>query len=173
MKIKTTPFSKFLLFSFLLPVIFYFACSDSTNNKNLRPEIIKKSKPSAFKPPSSMRDSLLINTAAAVFFSPDSLQLKKISSVTDPKDFDGNMHEYFYMIRNAHLVIKKNKPLLKIIDAKNIRYLLFNSKDKRNIYIDLDTKHDPYGLFLFDGQKPPVFVDMANIDTELGFYFSK
>jgi len=39
--------------------------------------------------------------------------------------------------------------------------------------IDLNTKNDPCGLFVFNGQKPPLLVDMTNIDTDLGFYFSK
>ena len=39
--------------------------------------------------------------------------------------------------------------------------------------IDLNTQNDPCGILLFDGRQAPRLVDMTNIETELGFYFSK
>jgi hypothetical protein len=37
----------------------------------------------------------------------------------------------------------------------------------------LNDKNDPFGIFLFDGVQSPRLVDMTNIESELGFYFSK
>ncbi len=125
------------------------------------------------KPPSSFSDTVGINSSAAVFYSPDSVQLEKIRSVMDSGAFEANMHEFFFLMRNARLVIKKNRPQLNIIEAKNLRYLLFSKTDKTTECLDLDKKPDAYGLFIFDGQKSPQLVDMSNIDTQLGFYFSK
>ena len=45
--------------------------------------------------------------------------------------------------------------------------------NKSKVSIDLNDKNDICGLFLFDGKKDPALVDMPNIDTQLGFYFSK
>jgi len=164
---------KFKFFACFLSALLILSCSDSppqnkpaqnkTENKNLA-----KNKPS-----STFSDTLKINSSAAVFYSPDSLQLEKIKSVTDTRVYEGSMHEYYYLMRNAHFVIKKNMPQLKIIEAKNVRYLLFINADKSENCIDLDTKNDAYGLFVFDRQKPPRLLDMANIESELGFYFSK
>lgn len=125
------------------------------------------------KPPSNFPDTLTITETAAVFYSPDSIQLEKIKAVTDTNIFKSSMHEYFYQMRNARIVLKKNLPEIKIVDARNIRYLLFMYNDNKTDYIDLDSKNDAYGLILFNRQKPPLISDMANIESEAGLYFSK
>jgi hypothetical protein len=164
---------KFQFFAYFLSVILSLSCSDSPRQTKPAQDKIENKHPVNNKPSSSFSDTLKINSPAAVFYHPDSLQLEKIKSVTDAGIFDGSMHEYYYLMRNAHIVIKKNMPQLKIIEAKNVRYLLFISADKSEDCIDLDTKNDAYGLFIFDRKKPPRLLDMANIESELGFYFSK
>lgn len=93
-------------------------------------------------------------------------------SAADTKTTEAVMHEYYNLVRNARLVIKRDQPKLTVIDAKNVRYLFF-IKAAKNDCIDLDIKNDPFGLLIFDGIKQPVLVDMANIETDLGFYFAK
>ncbi len=124
----------------------------------------------AHKPPASANDTMIIDYQAAVFYHPDSLQIMKIKAQTDSMDFDGSMHEFFYQMRNARMVIKKEWPKLKIVEAKNYRYLLFITGDNLKELIDLNTKNDPYGLFVFNTQKSPLFIDMMNIETEVSFY---
>ena len=164
---------KFQFFLYFLLLILSLSCSNSprqttpARNKSENKETVKN------KPSSSFSDTLKINSAAAVFYHPDSLQLEKIKLVTDARIFDGSMHEFEYLMRNAHFVIKKNMPQLKIIEAKNVRYLLFIRANKNTDCINLDTKNDAYGLFVFDRKKPPLLSDMANIESELGFYFTK
>lgn len=158
---------------FLLHVVLYVSCSHSPRNhttdagKNDYKDTLQR------KPPSSFSDTIKINFPAAVFYNPDSLQLEKIRSVTDVRIFDGSMHEYFYLKRNARSVIKEYIPRLKIIEAKNVRYFLFVRADNSTDCIDLNTKNDAYGLFVFNRKKPPSLLDMANIESELGVYFSK
>ena len=152
--------------SFLI-VILCLSCTDSP------PESYSPQTKVENKFPGSFQDTIRINSPAAVFYNPDSLQLEKIRSVTEARIFDGSMHEYDYLMRNAHFVIKKTIPQLKIIEVKNARYLFFTGADKNTECIDLDSKNDAYGLFVFDRQKPPRLLDMANIESELGFYFSK
>ena len=57
---------------------------------------------------------------AAVFYHPDSFQLLKIKEHADPMHYDGSMHEYFFQMRNARIVIKKTWPALIIIEAKKV-----------------------------------------------------
>ena len=122
------------------------------------------------KSASTYPDTLKINFPAAVFCHPDSLQLLKIKKQTDSMVFDGSMHEYFYQMGNARIVIKRAWPGLKIVEAKNYRYLLFIKKDNTHELVDLDTKNDAYGLVVFNEKKEPLFVDMTNIETEVSFY---
>ena len=136
---------------------------DSVNSKGITKTLPKK-------PPSSFADTLVINMPAAVFYQPDSLQLSRIKAITDSIIFDGTMHEYFYQMRNARIVLKKTWPGLTIIESTKNRFLLFIKKNNTPECIDLDTKKESHGLFVFDGKKTPLPVDMTNIETEISFY---
>jgi hypothetical protein len=125
------------------------------------------------KPSGSYNDTLEVSKTSAVFFNADSAQLAKIRARMRPRDFDANMHEYAALLRYAHSAIKNEMPQLVIIEAVRTRYLLFIKADGSKTGIDLDSRPDPYGLFLFDPRKEPDYTDMANIGTELGFYFRK
>lgn len=125
------------------------------------------------KSPSSYTDTLTITSASAVIYNSDSLQLEKIKAINKEMIFESMVHDCFYQMRNSRMVLKKYWPLVKIIDTSKARYLLFIKADKGKIYIDLDTKNDICGLFLFDGKKDPVLADMTNIDTALRFYFNE
>lgn len=152
-----------------------FGCNNNAGLKNDTKDsansfATKKSIPQ--KPPGSFADTLIINAEAAVFFQPDSLQLLLIKAITDSIVFDGTMHAYFYQMRNARIVIKKNWPHAQIIESAKYRYLLFIKKDKTSDCINLDTKHDSHGLFLFDAIQSPELVDMTNVESAAGFYFA-
>jgi hypothetical protein len=149
------------------------ACNNTGKNSTAETDIPKPVPVIKSKPPSNYPDTLLVEEKAAVFFYPDSIQLKKIEEITDKTVFESTTHESFYQIRNSKIVLKENWPGLKIIEAKNTRFLLFRKSNAATTVIDLDTKNDAYGLFLFDGKKGPHFADMMNIETELFRYFSK
>lgn len=173
MKIKFRKI-KYHYFVYILLLAIYCSCFESPGKKEpIQNKVENNITSNTNKAPSTFTDTLKINSIAAVFYSPDSLQLIKIKSVTNPRVFEGSMHEYFYLMRNARLVIRRYYPELKIIEAKKVRYLLFIKSDNSKDCIDLDTEKDVYGLFIFNSKKAPELVDMANIDTELGFYFSK
>ena len=89
---------------------------------------------------------------------------------TDPVAYEGLEHEYFFQMRNARIVIKRTWPSLNIVEAKRFRYLIFIKRDGTREYIDLDTKKEPYGLFVFDCKKTATQVDMSNIETDVSFY---
>ncbi len=161
----------FLLFT-LFSQVFIISCNDSKQkNRTVKEEINDKSIHK--KPPSSFSDTISIELSTAVFYNPDSLQLEKIKKITDERIFESIVHECFYQMRNARSVIKKFYPGVKILEVKNVRYLLFKKLNGTRQFIDLNSKNDAYGIFLFDGIKDPVQTDMTNIDSELGFYYTK
>ena len=49
-------------------------------------------------------------------------------------------------------------------------YILFIKKDNATECVDLDRKPDASGLLVFSQKKPPLTVDMMNIETEVSFY---
>lgn len=124
------------------------------------------------KPGSGFHDSLIITTSTAVFFEPDSVQMEKIRSVNEPGIFESLTHECYYQMRNARLVIQRNRPDISIKAALKVRWLIFK-KSNGSITVDLDEINNICGIYLFDGVKDPIRVDMTNIDSELGFYFRK
>jgi hypothetical protein len=147
------------------------ACTHSSDNKKMvndKPEGNKLTS----KPPSSYQDTLKIDVPVALFYSPDTVQLQKIKKITEDRVFESQIHEYFYQMRNARIVLKKSWPSITIIDAKNVRYLLFNKENNVSVCIDLN-KYDPFGIFLFNTKKDPHPPDMMNIESELSFYFAK
>lgn len=158
----------------LLAAVLYISCSNSATNHANDKNVIKEYKDTLHrKPPSSFSDSISVGYPVAVFYQPDSLQLLKIKAITDTMVFESTMHELFYQMRNSRIVLKQYYPGIKITEVTNARYLIFNKAGGDKVRLDLNTKDDPCGLIIFDGKKSPQLVDMTNVDTELGFYFSK
>jgi hypothetical protein len=125
------------------------------------------------KPPGSFSDTLVINYPAAVFYNPDSTQLAKIKSISEPMIFESAEHDCFYQMRNARIVLKKNLPHVQIIETSKARYIQFIKSDKSFTITDLDTKNDMCGIIFFNRIKDPLLIDMMNIDTEWDYYFKK
>jgi len=154
--------------------LFNCSCSDvSEKNSPQQEKALQKKHLIIRKPGSSFNDTIIISANSAVFYHPDSLQMNKIKAVNEKNIFDMLTHNCHYQIENARMVIKKYWPQIKIIETSAVRYLLFEKRNKSEVCIDLNDKNDICGLFLFDGEKSPVLVDMPNIDTQLRFYFSK
>ena len=123
------------------------------------------------KPGSTYTDSVRIGETAAVFYEPDSLQLQKISAVTDKGIFASAMHEFFYQQRNAHRFLKQYWPRISILEVKKFRYILFEKKDGTTETIDLDKLADACGMFIFKPDSTALRVDMMNVETQVSQYF--
>ncbi len=163
---------KISIFYILTFFILISSCSEGSK-KNLSQQLQSKDSSEIHKKPAStFQDTLYINSISVVFYQPDSLQLNRIKEITDPSIFDGSMHEYFYQIRNAHIVLKQNWSQLKIVDSKNVRYLVFAGLDHTRYTIDLDQYNDAYGMFVFDLKKVPILVDMTNLESIIHMYLS-
>jgi len=130
-----------------------------------------KTKAVITKPGSNFQIILIVTESCALFYKPDSIQKEKIKAITDSQIFESSMHDFFYLQRYAHKFLKEHWRGLKIIEAKNVRFLFFIKKDRSSEIIDLDKLDDSYGLILFNRVKSPLQIDMANVETEVPDYF--
>ncbi|HMK25110.1 MAG TPA: hypothetical protein VK483_03705 [Chitinophagaceae bacterium] len=155
--------------------VWSLSCSDTaTSTKRDKEQKRSDTIPVSYKkPPSSFGDTLIITGESVVFYNPDSLQREKIKEITRKNVYESNEHDCFYLMRNARVVLKKYWRQIHIIETSKNRYLLFVKADKTRTCIDLNSKGDMCGIFLFDGKKEPELADMMNIETVLGFYFAK
>jgi hypothetical protein len=155
-------------------VLMACSCSQSSEKNNSQVKKDQAPKPNLVKkPPSSFEDTVVIDRESAVFYSPDSGQMKKIKSVNEKGVYETMTHDCYYMMQNARNVIREHWPRIRIVEVIRARYLLFIKKNKSRICLDLNAKNNICGLFLFDLKKDPEPVDMPNVDTFLGFYFGK
>ncbi len=165
---KDIPVTFIFLAMLLLP-----ACREPVRQKIFSSEADSPVLVEKHKPASNFQDTLRITSAAAVFYHPDSLQNLAIKAITDSGIYKSTVHEFFYQMRYSRKVLQKYYPSLAVIEAKNIRYLLFQKKNGDTICIDLDANNDASGMYVFDGLQKPQLLDMTNIETELSFYFKK
>ena len=85
--------------------------------------------------------------------------------------YESDVHDCYFQQKNAHSVISKSWPELKIMETKTNRFILFVKQDRSTLLLDLDTKNDMCGLLLFNGTRDPIQADMTNIDSFLEQYF--
>lgn len=157
----------------ILFAVLMSACNNDSNKNRQFAEHRELIRKFISKPPSSFIDTLTINTPCAVFYKPDSAQLEKIKAVNQPMVFESLMHDCFFQMRNAHIVLKKYFPKINIIETSHSRYLRFVKEDKSSSFIDLNSNNDICGMYLFNSKKDPQLADMTNVDTGLEFYFNK
>ena len=124
------------------------------------------------KPASGFSDTLSVEDASVVYYTPDSNQLQKIRALTDSSIFWSMMHEYEYMLKNALSFIAQAPETrnIEVAEARFARFILFRMHNG-DTCIDLDQRGDAVGMFFFHPSKKPVPVDMANISAELPLYF--
>ena len=159
--------------AFVLTLLF-FACRDTVQKDNPEKKKNTATVPIAVKKPaSSFNDTFFITVRSAIFYTPDSMQLTAIKKVNEKNIFESLTHESFFQMRNARLILQKYWPAIKIIAISRYRWLVFIKSDKTRYMVDLNTRNDISGIFLFDPKKDPEPADMMNIDTALGFYFEK
>ncbi|HET9055612.1 MAG TPA: hypothetical protein VFN30_02075 [Chitinophagaceae bacterium] len=162
---------KFIRITYIMPLfLLYISCTSNNSKPDTKKEEDNSS--SYTKPPSSFSDTIVVPPiSCAVFFKPDSLQLEKIKTVTTPAVFDSKTHDCYYQMRFSRLTIQKDWPKVKIIEAKDVRYILFKLVNGSSEVIDLDKQFDICGVILFNGSKKAEFTDMTNIETALVRYF--
>jgi hypothetical protein len=162
-----------MFFCAFVPVVMLSLSGCSNKQGSEQVEEQQQEKPSKItKAVSSSGASLVIEKRAVVFFNPDSIQLESFRSATNKQTFETMKHDCFFQMRNARNVLKRSWPGIRIKEVRDTRYLLFVKEDGNVVRYDLDSL-DLCGMVLFDPVKDPVIADMMNVETELGFYFSK
>lgn len=151
--------------------VLLISCTMNGNEKKRNTINVVNTKPNSTKPGSSFSDTLFIRQPSALFFYPDSLQDSKIKNFTEPAIYHSSVHEMYYQMRNARIVIKKTYPVLKIVEAEKYRYILIQKKSGQKQCLDLNQYNDARGLFVVDLIQDAKLVDMTNIETELYYYF--
>lgn len=114
-------------------------------------------------------DTLTIDKKAAVFYSPDSLQMAKRKKEIGEEDFYTGADDYLSYMHLSHDFLDSVK--LTILDAKDKKILRFIFNDKSKTFIKLDTLKDLWGIYLFDPSKKQKLADMTIIDEEYKHYF--
>ena len=139
MKLKT--FNNFYFVALGSAILLSYSCNTNNSNQAVTVSTTQQAQVKSIKKAASTyQDTLIISIPAAIFYYPDSLQLLKIKAQTNAVFYEGSMHEYFYQMHNAEIVIRKEWPSLALIESKNYRYLLFKKKDGISQCIDLDKK---------------------------------
>jgi hypothetical protein len=126
-------------------------------------------KPIAMQTSLSEIDTLTIDKKAAVYYQPDSLQMEKRMKRVGESDFREGMDDYIYYINISTEYLEKQG--LRIIDAKNKKYLRFVMTDKKEKLIKLDTLEELWGIYLFDPKKKPHYADIIEIEEDYKKYF--
>ncbi len=152
-------------------LLFLYSCSNNVQNKEVLSNKTSSASSIQGKASSSFKDTLDIDFPAAVFFNTDKVQSEKYIQSNGKKVFESIQHDFFYQMKYSRDVLKKYYPEIKVTEVINSRYLRFRTINSEYITIDLD-KYDLCGMFISDGKKPPMVVDMTNVDTQLGFYFA-
>jgi len=158
--------------SIILFILFSNSCTNNEQNKEVLTSKTDSVKAFQGKPSSSFEDTLNIDFPAAVFFNTDKVQSEKYIESNGKKVFDSIQHDCYYQMKYSRNALKKYYPEIKVTEVINARYLRFKTANSGYNIIDLN-KYDLCGMFVSDGQKAPIVVDMTNVETQLGFYFSK
>lgn len=114
-------------------------------------------------------DTLTIDRIAAIFYQPDSIQIKKRMKQVGEADFRAGADDYIYYINSSVEYLEKQG--IPVIDAKNRKFLRFVMTDKKEKLIKLDTLEELWGIYLFDPMKAPLYADMIDIEENYKNYY--
>ena len=114
-------------------------------------------------------DTLTIARKAAVFYSPDSIQIAKRKKEIGEDDFYVGADDYLYYLNISYTFLDSVK--LPILDAKDKKYLKFIRDNKSQTIIRLDTLPELWGIYFFNPGKKEKLVDMMDINEEYNSYF--
>jgi hypothetical protein len=158
----------------LIPLLLLVAVSCSTQNdkiqNNSQQSIIDSSKIIAtIGVRINDADTLVVDKRAAVFYSPDSIQIAKRKKEIGEENFYIGADDYLNFLHTANDFLDSIK--LTILNAKDKKYLKFIRSDKSKQIVKLDTLSELWGIYLFDPNKQERLVDMTMIDQEYTSYF--
>jgi hypothetical protein len=114
-------------------------------------------------------DTLTIDKKAAVFYSPDTIQIAKRKKEIGEDDFYAGADDYLTYMQTSHDFLDSAK--LPILEAKDKKYLKFIYNNKSQTVVKLDTLSELWGIYLFNPSKKEKLVDMTIMNEEYKRYF--
>jgi hypothetical protein len=114
-------------------------------------------------------DTMLVDKKCVVFFQPDSALIELHMKKSKEEDFRAGADDYMYYINESWQYLDKKG--IKILDAKDKKYLGFISVDKKMQLVKLDTLPDLWGLYFFDPAKQPHYADIMDIESDYDNYY--
>lgn len=154
---------------FLVVIIFLTSCNNFDKNKmsNSTDTTAQKMIISNLQEPH--QDTLIINTKAAVFISPDTIQIEKRKREVGEEDFMTGADDFLFYMNKSHEFLEKQK--LKLLDIKDRKFVKFIKEDKSSISIKVDTLPALWNVYLFDPSKAPINIDMTMIEEQYKNYY--
>lgn len=128
------------------------------------------SKPLAASNPGRSPDTVSIEHAGAVFFSPDSAAIEKRKKEVGEEDFYIGADDYMYYMHLSHDYLEKQD--LPITMVKTNQVIKFESPGQSEV-IRLATLPELWGVYLFQPGKPVHFADILDMEAEYKKYFGK
>jgi hypothetical protein len=116
-------------------------------------------------------DTLVINSKAAVAYTPDSLRMEERMKAVGEENFRMGMDDYLTGLHEADEYLESVK--LPVLVTEEQHFLKFIHSNGTFTIIKTDTLKSLWGMYLFDPAKKPKEVDYYEIEKEYADYYKK
>jgi hypothetical protein len=113
-------------------------------------------------------DTLVVNTRAAVFYTPDSAKIEKEKALNEDDFYTAADDAAWYMYQSRQYM---DSVKVRSVDLVNHRFIRFIRSNGTASYVCTDTLNDLWGVFLFDPAKAPAKGDIVDIEASYKNYF--
>lgn len=113
-------------------------------------------------------DTVTIEGAAAIFYTPDSTRLDSLFVVNGEADMRTGADDYLFYLNESATFLEPHLPLKEVSSRNIIKFVAAGNKVS---YLRLDTLVEYWGVILFDPAKAPRQVDITAIEEEYKAYF--
>lgn len=144
-----------------LSLLLFYSCGTPAGPKqNRQTNTIHKS--------DADNDTLVVTLKAAVYYEPDSARIAQ-AKLKNEADFYTVADDNLYYMQASRKFL--DSVHMTILNAKGKKFLKFVLPGSQNSIIKLDTLQTLWGLYFFDGIKPPQEADMTTPDISYTDYF--
>jgi len=117
----------------------------------------------------TINDTLIVNSRAAVFITPDSLQMEERRKQVGEDNFQIGMDDYAFYMNEAYEFLSAEK--MTILETTGKKYIKFLLKDKAPKLIQIEKLPELWSIYFFDPRKRAKEIDMINIKEAYKNYF--
>ncbi len=145
----------------VLPLLLFCSCGTPAGPQN-------NGQTNGIRNSNDNRDTLVITYKAAVYYQPDSARIAQAKSENEADFYTAADDNLYYMQASRKFLDSIH---MTILDAKGKKFLKFVLPGNQHTIIKLDTLTTLWGLYFFDGVKPPQEADMTTPDISYSDYF--